>query len=336
MRLATIQNPETDYHAQILILPGGQRFEYSIVASLLNLPLASLIEEKMVIFQSDVWPFRRLDELIAKKTDFDRWWGRQEGMPGKAKEFIHAHLQNASLLPPVPTPRTFRDFYAFEQHVKTARAKRGLEMIPAWYEVPVFYFSNPGSLIGHEQPVYAPKGSNELDYELELGVIIGKGGKDIPPEKAWEHIAGFTIINDLSARDLQRKEMSVGLGPAKGKDFATAVGPYLVTLDEFQDKIDKDGRVDLEMTARVNGKELSRGNAKTMYHSWPKLIAHASADAELFPGDLIGSGTVGTGCILELGPENTGGWLKPGDVVELEIERLGVLRTPVVARPDGK
>jgi len=260
---------------------------------------------------------------------------RHVGLEQGAQKGFAPLLLGSKYAPPCGVPRSFRDFYAFEQHVKTARAKRGLDMIPAWYEVPVFYFSNPGSLIGHEQPVYAPHGSHELDYELELGVIIGKGGKDIPPEKAWEHVAGFTIVNDLSARDVQRQEMSVGLGPAKGKDFATAVGPYLVTLDEFQDKIDQNGRVDLEMTARVNGKELSRGNVQSMYHSWPKLIAHASADAELFPGDLLGSGTVGTGCILELGPENTGSWLKPGDVVELEIERLGVLRTPVVARPDG-
>jgi fumarylacetoacetate (FAA) hydrolase len=236
------------------------------------------------------------------------------------------------LAPPVPQPRTFRDFYAFEQHVKTCREKRGQKVAPEWYEQPVFYFSNPGSLIGHEAEVSAPFGSKELDYELELGVIIGKGGKNIAPEKAWEHIAGFTIINDFSARDLQRKEMSVGLGPAKGKDFATGVGPYLVTLDEFADRIDKDNRIDLAMSARVNGKELSRGNAKAMYFTWPQMIAQASRDAELFPGDLLGSGTVGSGCILELGPENTGGWLKPGDVVELEIEKLGVLRNRVVER----
>jgi fumarylacetoacetate (FAA) hydrolase len=234
---------------------------------------------------------------------------------------------------PVPTPRTFRDFYAFEQHVKTARARRGLEMNAAWYEQPVFYFSNPNSLIGHEASVYAPAGSAELDYELELGIVIGTGGRDIKLENAWRHVAGFTIINDFSARDLQRKEMAVGLGPAKGKDFATGVGPSLVTLDEFQDRIGKDGRVDLKMAARVNGRELSSGNAKSMHFSWPQIIEFASRDAELFPGDLIGSGTVGTGCILELGPENTGGWLKPGDVVELEIERLGVLRNKIVERP---
>jgi len=234
--------------------------------------------------------------------------------------------------PPIPYPRTFRDFYAFEAHVKNARKRRGLEMIPQWYEFPAFYFSNPGTLVGHEADVRAPRDCQELDYELELGIVIGKGGKDISAEEAWEHVAGFTIINDFSARDIQRKEMAIGLGPAKGKDFATGVGPYLVTLDEFQDRMDKAGRVDLEMIARVNGKELSRGNAKTMHFTWPQIIARASADAELFPGDLIGSGTIGTGCILELGPENTGGWLKPGDMVECEIERLGVLRNRIVAR----
>jgi fumarylacetoacetate (FAA) hydrolase len=236
-------------------------------------------------------------------------------------------------LVPIPLPRTFRDFYAFEAHVKNARKRRGLEMLPQWYEQPVFYFSNPSTLKGHEAPVFAPLGCSELDYELELGIVISDRGINIAPDDAWKHVAGFTIINDFSARDIQRKEMAVGLGPAKAKDFATGVGPYLVTLDEFQDRIDKDGRVDLEMTARVNGKELSRGNAKSMYFTWPQIIARASADAELFPGDLIGSGTVGTGCILELGPENTNGWLKPGDVVELEIERLGVLRNHIVNRP---
>lgn len=237
-----------------------------------------------------------------------------------------------TFLPPIPRPPAFRDFYAFERHVKTARARRGLEVPPAWYELPVFYFSNHNALVGHDATVFAPAGSTELDYELELGVVIGRGGRDIAPERAWEHVLGFTIINDLSARDLQRKEMGVGLGPAKGKDFATAVGPWLVTRAEFADRIEG-GRLTLEMRARVNGRALSHGSTATLHHPIPQLIAFASRDAELLPGDLIGTGTVGTGCILELGPENTGGWLKPGDVVELEIERIGVLRTRIVARP---
>lgn len=259
-----------------------------------------------------------------------------------AESYLAASRDDALLpvvgafLPPVPMPRTFRDFYAFEQHVATCRGKRGLKMEPAWYEQPVFYFSNPVSLVGHEQTVYAPAGCAQLDYELELGLIIGRGGKDIAARDAWDHIAGFTIINDLSARDVQRREMSVGLGPAKGKDFATAVGPWLVTLDDLRDKIDDEGRVHLAMSARVNGRELSRGDAAMMHFTWPRIIEQASRDAMLMPGDLLGSGTVGTGCILELGPETTGGWLKAGDVVELEIERLGVLRTPIVARPDQR
>ena len=242
------------------------------------------------------------------------------------------HPGEFSFLPPIVRPPAFRDFYAFEAHVKTARAKRGLEVPAAWYELPVFYFSNHNALVGHDAPVFAPAGSHELDYELELGVVIGRGGRDIPAERAWTHVAGFTILNDWSARDLQRQEMTAGLGPAKGKDFATAVGPWLVTRDEFTDRIDGE-RLTLEMTARVNGRELSRGNVASLHHSIPRLVAQASRDVELFPGDLIGTGTVGTGCILELGPELTGGWLKPGDFIELEIERLGVLRNTIVPRP---
>ena len=236
-----------------------------------------------------------------------------------------------AFLPPVVRPASFRDFYAFEQHVKTARARRGLEMPPEWYDQPVFYFSNPNSLVGHNAAVCAPAGCRELDYELELGIVIGHGGRDISPERAWSHVAGFTIINDLSARDLQRAEMGVGLGPAKGKDFATAVGPWLVLRDAIAERIAGE-TLALEMTARINGHERSRGNVSSLYHSIPRLIAHASRDAELFPGELIGTGTVGTGCILELGPETTGGWLKPGDVVELEIEHLGLLRTRIAER----
>ncbi len=240
--------------------------------------------------------------------------------------------EEIAFLPPIMRPPSFRDFYAFEQHVKTARRKRNLEVPSAWYEIPVFYFSNPTALIGHDAPVFAPAGCVELDYELELGIVIGRGGRDIPAEQAWSHVGGLTVLNDFSARDLQRREVSVGLGPAKAKDFATAVGPWLVTLDEFADRIDGE-KLSLEMTARLNGRPLSRGNVASLHHTIPRLIAQASRDAMLLPGDLLGTGTVGTGCILELGAEQTGGWLKPGDVVELEIERIGTLRTPIVGRP---
>ena len=226
---------------------------------------------------------------------------------------------------------SFRDFYAFEEHVKTCRAKRGLEMIPQWYDQPVFYFSNAQSLVPDGADIAAPQGCSELDYELELGIVIGKPGRNIAVEDAWSHIAGFTILNDFSARDLQRNEMAVGLGPSKGKDFATAVGPNLVSFDSLRDRIDADDKIDLSMTASVNGKILSQGNANTMYFTWPQIVAHASRDVTLAKGELLGSGTVGTGCILELGPENTGGWLKPGDVVELTIEGLGTLKNTITA-----
>ena len=239
------------------------------------------------------------------------------------------------LLAPLPRPNNVRDFYAFEQHVKTARALRGAEMIPEWYQIPVFYFSNPDAIYGPEAAIPVPWGTAELDYELELACVIGKSGRDIPAEQAEDYIAGYTIMNDWSARDVQRLEMKMNLGPAKGKDFATSLGPWLVTPDELADRREGSGadtRYRLEMVARVNGREYSRGNAAAITHTFAQMIAFASRDVWLRPGDVIGSGTVGTGCILELRPETVGGWLKPGDVVELEIERLGVLRNTIVER----
>jgi fumarylacetoacetate (FAA) hydrolase len=232
---------------------------------------------------------------------------------------------------PAPfTAASVRDFYAFEQHVKTCRKQRGLDMVPQWYQVPVFYFSNPIAIIGDGDTVHAPQGSNALDYELELACVIGTAARDLPADDlAMNCVAGFTIMNDWSARDLQRAEMAIGLGPSKSKDFATSLGPRLAPFDELRDCY-RDGRLHLEMTATVSGKVYSRGNAGSMYWTWPQLLAHASRDTELRPGDVLGSGTVGTGCILELTPDAVGGWLKPGDVVELTIDRIGTLRNRVV------
>jgi len=231
--------------------------------------------------------------------------------------------------PPVPDPRTFRDFYAFEQHVKAARTRRGLEMIPEWYKLAIFYFSNTGSLKGHLEPVKKPASTAELDIELEVACVIGQDVQDVRGEEAEEAIFGYLILNDWSARDLQREEMKCSLGPAKGKDFATSIGPWVVTKDELADRRVGPGRYDLTMVARKNGREISRGNFKDLYYDFTKMIERASRDVTLYRGDLIGSGTVGTGCILELGPEKTGGWIQPGDVIELEIERLGTLTTPI-------
>ncbi|MGM9986326.1 MAG: fumarylacetoacetate hydrolase family protein [Bacillaceae bacterium] len=225
---------------------------------------------------------------------------------------------------PLPIPRSLRDFYAFEQHVKTARENRGLKMIKEWYEIPVFYFSNHSAIIGPLDEVAVPKGSNCLDYELEIACVIGKKGKNIPISGAMDYIFGFTIMNDWSARDLQVKEMKVGLGPAKGKDFATSLGPYLVTKDELAPFYDENGHYHLQMKAYVNNKLLSTGNVSSLYYTFAQMIAQASTNTTLYPGEIIGSGTVGSGCILELGLD-THRWLLPGDEIKLEIDGLGSL-----------
>jgi fumarylacetoacetate (FAA) hydrolase len=243
-------------------------------------------------------------------------------------------LSDVSLRTPVPTPPTLRDFYVFEQHVKAARARRGLGMIPEWYEFPVFYFSNVASLYGADEPIPYPRHSHEVDFELEMAAVIGREGRDIAADEAPSYIAGYLIMNDWSARDRWRKEAPLSMGPAKGKDFASSLGPWLVTPDELNDRrvgSGKDERYDLAMAARINGDQLSSDNAKTMYYGFPQMIERASEDTRLRPGDVIGSGTCGTGCILELGTERHR-WLLPGDVVELEIERLGILRNTLVER----
>lgn len=227
---------------------------------------------------------------------------------------------------------SFRDFYAFEAHVKNARKKRGLEMVPEWYEAPVFYFSNPASIVGDGAAIRKPAETQELDYELEWAVVIGKEGGDIPVEEADSYIQGFTILNDWSLRDVQRREMKVGLGPAKAKDFATSVGPCLVTPDELEDRVldtSRGKRYDLIMEVFVNGERRGRGSTRDMNWTFAELIAVASRNTTLKPGDLIGSGTVGTGCLTEF-PEGTWPWLQIGDTVRLEIERLGVLENKIV------
>ncbi|WP_309722744.1 fumarylacetoacetate hydrolase family protein [Armatimonas sp.] len=236
-------------------------------------------------------------------------------------------------LPPLVGFSAFRDFYAFEAHVKNARKKRGLEMIPEWYDAPVFYFSNTACIVGDGAEIKKPAETRELDYELEWAVVIGHEGGDIAVADADSYIQGFTILNDWSMRDVQRHEMRVGLGPAKGKDFATSVGPYLVTPDELEDRVLSDRsrgkRYDLEMAVFVNGVQRGGGNTRDMNWTFAELIAAASRNTILKPGDLIGSGTVGTGCITEF-TDGIWPWLEVGDSVRLEVERLGVLENRIV------
>ena len=247
------------------------------------------------------------------------------GLPGGARGVRGEQLLytpgEVRLLAPLPNPTSLRDFYAFEDHVKAGFEKRGEPMPPEWYEIPVYYKSGHHNIIGSGADVLWPSFTEKFDYELELAAVIGKQGSNIKAENAAEHIAGFTIMNDFSARDIQKKEMRVRLGPAKGKDWATALGPWLVTPDEVGDPYS------LEMTARINGELWSQGNSRSLYWKFEQMIEFLTRDDTIYPGDVIGSGTVGTGCGLELNR-----WVRPGDVMELEIEKIGVLRNRVIRR----
>jgi 2-keto-4-pentenoate hydratase/2-oxohepta-3-ene-1,7-dioic acid hydratase in catechol pathway len=254
-------------------------------------------------------------------------------------------LDAVRLLAPVPQPRSIRDCMAFEQHLVRAtrtvvkwrsptlarldawvERKRGKAIFGAprvWYERPIYYKGNPHSVVGHEAEVQWPAFTEQLDYELEFGVFLGRRGRDIPASRASDFIAGYTIFNDFSARDVQLRELQGRLGPAKSKDFDTGnvLGPVLVTPDEVPDPYA------LTMTARVNGEEWSRGGSGQMHYTFEEILAYVSQSETLHPGEFIGSGTVPSGCGLELDR-----WLKPGDTVELEVERLGVLRNRVIRR----
>ena len=215
--------------------------------------------------------------------------------------------------PPILRPPSFRDFYAFERHVRTMWERRGGEVPEAWYRLPIFYFSNTSEIRGPEDPVWAPAGSQELDYELEVGALIDTPVRDLAADRAQEAIGGFFVLNDWSARDLQRDETAVRLGPAKGKDFATSIGPWLVTPDELADAWTPGATApDLVMTATVNGVETSRGTWSAAQFSFDQMIERASADVLLRPGDVLGSGTVGGGCLLEIRDETLGRYLAPG------------------------
>jgi fumarylacetoacetate (FAA) hydrolase len=254
---------------------------------------------------------------------------------------------SATLLAPVPRPPSCRDAYAFRQHVAAARRNRNVEMIPEFDQYPIFYFTNHNAVYGEGDILVESDHLQKLDFELEAAVVIGKRGKNITSKEADSYIAGYTIMNDWSARVLQMEEMKLNLGPAKGKDFATCIGPWLVTPDELAD-VRETGefgdRYSLRMTARHNGALISDGNMKDMTWTFAEIIERCAYGVEMFPGDVIGSGTVGTGCYLELNgtharlAKEKGGsydpvWIETGDTMELAIERLGVLRNRVVQAP---
>jgi len=244
---------------------------------------------------------------------------------GPSGEMILYPSAGVQLTAPLLNPPSLRDFIAFEDHIAATSKKRGQPIPPEWYKAPVYYKGNHRTVIGPDENLAWPLNTTKLDYELELACVIGSKGKDILEREAQDYIAGYTIMNDFSARDIQFQEMACRLGPSKGKDFATALGPCLVTPDEIEDL----GA--LTMVARVNGEEWSRGRFGTIHWSFPQMIAHVSRGEMIYPGDVFGSGTVGGGCGLEMDR-----YLKPGDVVELEIQPIGILRTGVIGPTQGE
>jgi 2-keto-4-pentenoate hydratase/2-oxohepta-3-ene-1,7-dioic acid hydratase in catechol pathway len=249
-------------------------------------------------------------------------WSRVAGVGKMAADLTH--LQVARRLPkvrwltPLEPVASLRDFLAFEDHVARGAERRGGSIPPYWYQAPIYYKGNHHSILGPDDDCSWPPYTRHLDFELELAMVVGKPGRDIAVEDAPDHIFGFTILNDFSARDVQAQEMSAWLGPAKGKDFANALGPCIVTADELG------AQPDLAMSCRVNGHEWGRARSSDSHWTWAQMIAHVSAGEEIFPGDVYGSGTPGGCCGVDLGRR-----LQPGDVVELEVEGIGVLRNPI-------
>lgn len=255
-------------------------------------------------------------------------------------------LSEVKLLAPLPNPKSFRDYIGFEMHMLNASRSFGHTIGEAWYDMPIFYFTNHHEIYGPDDEIKRPVKETKLDIELEMAVIIGKKGKDIKAEEANDYIFGYTIFNDWTARAIQKKEMEIPLGPHKGKDFANAIGPCIVTKDEMEQyrvpfsasyfeaplrvPAAKGDRFDLKMTSRINGQTICEGNYKTIHYNFAQMMERASENnVTLYPGDILGSGTVGWGSLIENNFE-VHRPLEPGDVVELEIEGIGVLRNRVV------
>ena len=238
------------------------------------------------------------------------------------------------IVSPLQNPKSFRDFYAFRKHVEAGRKNRGLDMIPEYDKIPVFYFSNHQSITGPGEVKVQKQHLNKLDFEFEIGIIISKQIRNIKAKDAYKYIAGLTILNDWSARAIQLQEMKLNLGPAKGKDFSTSIGPFLVPLDELKSRIvgpEFEMRYDLSMLGYLNDNLISTDNLKNISWSFADMIERASYGVDLYPGDLIGSGTCSTGCLLELNLSSSNEtWLKPGDEIKLTVDCLGTLLNKVV------
>ncbi len=251
-----------------------------------------------------------------------------EWLAGSGREATGETRAASELRPlaPVPEPPSVRDFYAFEGHVAAGARLRGREIAPYWYEAPAFYFSNPASILGPGEPLRRPATTTMLDFELEIAAVIGVAPEQGPDAELG--IAGFTLMNDWSSRDVQSGEITVGLGPAKAKDFGTSLGPAIVSADELPLR---DGRLQITARVLVNGVEVGSSDASEQHHAWPEIVAHAARDTRLRAGDVLGSGTLTGGCLLEqLADGSEPRWIEPGDVVALEATGLGRLETPVI------
>ncbi len=303
-----------------------------------NKELIGLVKKDSLINLNEFFGDISLVDLIKKDN-----WKSETLKKIEEEKLVTHHINDVNLLAPIPNPNSLRDAYAFRQHVETSRKNRGLEMIKEFDEFPVFYFSNHNAIYGPQDEIKCmPSHFEKLDFELEIAIVIGKEGRNLKANEASSYIAGYMIMNDVSARGLQMKEMKLNLGPAKGKDFASVIGPYLVTPDEIKDKlIDKAGHgsiYDLKMSCFLNNQLVSEGNFKDMNWTFEQIIERVSYGTTIYPGDIIGSGTVGTGCLLEL--NGTGKiknsnynevWLKEGDVIKMKIDKLGEISNKIVS-----
>ncbi len=314
-----------DNHEQLALLVEGKLYDTDVLHPDLPISMAMFL-----VYWEDVYPIALAAEKRIKDGSFDY---------KRSKEFTEE-----TILAPVPHPTSCRDGYAFRQHVAAARRNRKVDMIAEFDQYPIFYFTNHNSIQGPGDIHCMPDHFEKLDFELEAAIVISKHGKNIKAAEADEYIAGLMIMNDMSARRLQMEEMLLNLGPAKGKDFSTAIGPMLVTLDELEEflvpcKENHTGKSwNLKMTCKVNGIQVSEGNLADMDWTFAEIIERASYGVDMFAGDVIGSGTVGTGCFLEL--NGTGKlnnldykeqWLQNGDEVIMEIDSLGMLSNTIIA-----
>jgi 2-keto-4-pentenoate hydratase/2-oxohepta-3-ene-1,7-dioic acid hydratase in catechol pathway len=247
-----------------------------------------------------------------------------DDLSGPKGEKISYKEEEARLRAPVPRPGAIRDFFAFEDHALQGAKRRNEPLNPAWYDQPVYYKGNHREIYGPGDTVPWPSFTRKLDFELEIACVVGKKGRDLSPEEAASHIAGYMIFNDWSARDIQKNEMLCRMGPAKAKDFANGFGPYLLTADELPNPDD------LKMSVSVNGEKWSEGNSSGRYWKFPLMLSHISQNETVYPGDILGSGTYYRGCGLDLDR-----WIKPGDSLEFEVEKLGTLRQ-IAGKPAGE